>query len=88
MVLIPTDNYQKEIIFNTPGIRVGIGFDHNYLNLCYEATENGLIPDDMDFARIESGEIAWYPMRDLSPNPGNPFERLPEGKYYYSKTLT
>jgi hypothetical protein len=87
MVLVPTENYQKEVIFHTPGIRGGMGFDNNYINLCYEATDYGTIPEDMEFAQVEGGEFAWIQLRDLSPNPGTPFEKVTDGKNYYSKEL-
>jgi hypothetical protein len=88
LVLTPTEQYQREIIFNTPGIRGGAGFQSNYLNICYEATAQGTIPKDLAFAQVEAGDFVWIPMRDLSPNPGFPFEKEVDGKNYYSKSLT
>lgn len=87
MILTPLEQYQKEIIFNTPGIRGGFGFSSNYLNLCYEATEYGTIPDDLEFASVEGGVFAWEKLMDKSPNPGEPFKKGADGKTYYSKTI-
>ena len=87
LVLTPLEQYQREIIFNTPGIRGGFGFPYNYLNLCYEATPQGTIPEDLMFAQVIAGEFSWIPIKDLSPVPGEPFEKIQGGKTFYSKTL-
>jgi hypothetical protein len=87
LVLTPLEQYQREIIFNTPGIRGGYGFPYNYINLCYEATQYGTIPDDLMFAQVIGGQFSWMPLKDLSPVPGDPFEKVAGGKTYYSKTL-
>jgi len=87
LVLTPLEQYQREIIFNTPGIRGGYGFPYNYINLCYEATQYGTIPDDLMFAQVIGGDFSWMPLKDLSPVPGEPFEKVAGGKTYYSKTL-
>jgi len=87
MVLVPTEQYQKEMTFNTPGIRGGYGFPQNYINLCYEATDYGTIPDDIYFAQFVGKAFEWTQLKDLSPHPGSPFTK-PEGKKnYYFKTL-
>ncbi|MFC2131629.1 T9SS type A sorting domain-containing protein [Bacteroidota bacterium] len=87
MVLVPVEYYQKEIMFNTPGIRGGFGFEKNYINLCYEATQYGTIPEDLMFAPVVGGQFDWMSLVDMSPNPGQPFERLDGGKVYYSKQI-
>ncbi|MFC2132025.1 hypothetical protein ACFLSQ_11380, partial [Bacteroidota bacterium] len=87
MVLTPIEQYQTEIIFNTPGIRGGFGFAKNYINICYEADDKDSIPDDFEFASVESGTLTWQKMTDLSPHPGEPFEKTAGGKNYYSKQL-
>ncbi|MFC2131642.1 T9SS type A sorting domain-containing protein [Bacteroidota bacterium] len=88
LVLTPIEQYQREIVFNTPGILGGFGFTMNYINLCYEATEWGTIPEDLMFAQVEGGEFAWLPLVDMSPSPGQPFEKIDGGKVYYSKQIT
>ncbi len=87
LVLTPLEQYQREIIFNTPGIRGGFGFPYNYLNLCYEATPYGTIPDDLMFAQVVAGEFEWTQINAMSPVPGDPFVKVENGKIYYSKTL-
>ncbi|MFH1049924.1 MAG: T9SS type A sorting domain-containing protein [bacterium] len=87
MVLVPVEQYQTDITFHTPGIKGGFGFPHNYINLCYEATEAGNLPDDLMFAQFVGGEFEWVSMKDMSPSPGNPFHKIEGGKNFYSKTL-
>jgi len=87
MVLVPTEQYQKETMFNTPGIRGGFGFPQNYLNLCYEATDSNTIPDDLEIATVEVGQFFWQKLKEMSPNPGTPFIKLQDNKNYFSKTI-
>jgi len=87
MVLVPVEQYQKEIVFHTPGIPNGYGFPNNYINLCYEATPYGTIPDDLMFATATDGKFSWTQLKDMSPVPGEPFEKCGTEKTYYSKTL-
>jgi len=87
MVLIPIEQYSNEIVFNTPGIRGGMGFVYNYTNLIYEANENDSIPDDMEFAQVIAADFAWVKLKELSPYPGKKFERTTDLKNYFSKTI-
>lgn len=88
--LSPIEQYQKEIVFNTPGIRGGFGFTSNYINLVYKATADGGIPDDVQFAEVIDGKFNWIPMNAYSSNPGKKFAyEIPdaEGRVFYSKTI-
>jgi len=87
MVLTPVDQYQTEIIFNTPGIRGGKGFLTNYINICYQADDNGTIPDDFVYAEVINGKVQWYQLKVLSPSPGEEFKVKVKGKRYFAKTL-
>ncbi|MFH1052543.1 MAG: hypothetical protein V1779_16615 [bacterium] len=87
LILTPLEQYQREIIFNTPGIKGGFGFPYNYINLCYEATPYGTIPQDLMFAQVIAGKYEWTPIKDMSPTPGDPFVKVQGGKIFYSKTL-
>ena len=74
MQCIPIEQYQTEIVFNTPGIRGGFGFRDNFINLVYKATPDGGIPDDMQFAEVVNGHFNWIQMNAYSSNPGMPFD--------------
>ncbi|MFC2131858.1 T9SS type A sorting domain-containing protein [Bacteroidota bacterium] len=87
MALIPLEQYQREMTFHPPGVKDGSGFSQNYINICYEATEWGTIPDDMMFGQVDGDEFSWVSLSDFSPNPGQPFEKKEGGKTYYSKSM-
>ncbi|HYF02394.1 MAG TPA: IgGFc-binding protein, partial [Patescibacteria group bacterium] len=57
LIHTPIEQYQKEIIFNTPGIKGGQGFKENYLNLVFEGNADGTMPDDLEFATVENGKF-------------------------------
>jgi hypothetical protein len=88
MVLQPTEQYQNDITFNTPGIRGGFGFTVNNINLCYPADIDGILPYDIEFGFFENDELKWVRLVDQSPKPGEPFARDNESNKYYSKTIT
>lgn len=73
MVLTPMEQYQKSIIFCTPGVRGGVPFMRNYLNLCYQSTENGFIPDDMELGIGINGNMSWQKLNVRVTNPGAAF---------------
>lgn len=75
MALVPIELYQKEITFNTPGIRGGYGFPYNYINLCYESDEFGNLPDDIEIAFYNSKDsvFEWHRLKDTLATQGQPF---------------
>lgn len=88
--LSPIEQYQKEIVFNTPGIKDGFGFKTNYVNIVYKATPDGGIPDNFQFAEVLDGKFTWIPLNAYSSNPGIRFaydEPDVDGRVFYSKTL-
>ncbi len=88
--LSPIEQYQKEIVFNTPGIRGGAGFTSNYVNIVYKATPDGGIPDDLEFAEVLNGKFEWIAMNAYSSNPGFKFAYdTPDAnnRVHFSKTL-
>jgi hypothetical protein len=89
LVLTPIEQYQDEIIFNTPGIRGGYGFKQNYINLVYKSTEDGGIPDDIEFAEVSGGQFIWKKLNATDGNPGEPFNDFDEetGRQWKSKTI-
>lgn len=86
--LSPLQQYQTEIVFNTPGIRGGFGFKDNFINLVYKATLDGGLPQDIEIAEVLDGQFRWMPLEAFSGNPGTPFNDFAEdGRRYYSKTI-
>jgi IgGFc binding protein/type IX secretion system substrate protein len=86
MVLTPTEQWQNDIVFCTPGVE-GNGFKENYLNILYEIDASGQIPDDFEFAGVVGGSFTWQRLKDYSPEVGDKLEALIDGKQYYSKIL-
>lgn len=86
MVLTPFQQYQNEIIFNTPGVN-GDGFNRNYINLVYQATDKNTMPDDLMFAKVENGQFKWKVLKDYDGNMGERFLHNVDGKIFYAKTI-
>lgn len=91
LVITAQEQFQKDIIFNTPGIKDGFGFQRNYINLIYESDFNEQIPDDLELGEILiTGGISWKKIKDISSAPGNPFDD-PDlrgtSKKMFSKTI-
>ena len=57
MQLLPVEMYQNEIWFNTPGIRGGLGYPKNYINVCYQPAQNGQIPHDLTLTDFDNKGI-------------------------------
>ncbi|TAL67719.1 MAG: hypothetical protein EPN82_13435, partial [Bacteroidetes bacterium] len=87
LILTPFEQYQREIIFNTPGIKGGFGFAVNYINLVFKALDDGSLPEDLEFATVQGGEFVWKKLRDIDPKAGQPFKIPVNGKTYFSKTI-
>ncbi|MBS3999362.1 MAG: IgGFc-binding protein, partial [Desulfobulbaceae bacterium] len=86
--LSPIQQYQTEIVFNTPGIRGGFGFKDNFINLVYKATLDGGMPQDIEIAEVLDGQFRWIPLEAFSGNPGTAFNDFDvDGRKYYSKTI-
>lgn len=49
MLITPIEQYQTEITFATPGVQGGAPFTLNFLNIVYQADENGLAPEDLEW---------------------------------------
>jgi hypothetical protein len=73
MMLIPEEQFLNDIIFNTPGIRGGYGFDVNYINIVYKSDSTGQIPDDLYLGDVSptTGETNFKKLKDWSSSPGD-----------------
>jgi len=73
MMLIPEEQFLNDIIFNTPGIRGGYGFDDNFINIVYKSDSTGQIPDDIELGDVlpATGETNWKKLKDWSSEPGD-----------------
>ncbi|MEI6090615.1 MAG: T9SS type A sorting domain-containing protein [bacterium] len=90
MALIPIDQYLNRFIWCTPGVNDGSSFKNNYVNLCYKSTENGKIPDDIEFGKITNGQMVWKKLSEVVNNPGLAFadKSISDSRYYRCVTLT
>ncbi|MBS1536830.1 MAG: choice-of-anchor D domain-containing protein [Bacteroidetes bacterium] len=60
LVLSPLQQYQKEIVWCTPGaITSNNNFKSHYVNLIYQLSPNDSIPDDLEFAISVNGQFEW-----------------------------
>ncbi len=89
MGLTPIEQYQVEIVFNTPGIRGGFGFAKNYINLVYQSTVDGGIPNDIEIATVAGGIVNWEQLNAKDANPGEKFQNSDDGtgRIWMSKTI-
>jgi hypothetical protein len=86
MSITPVQQYQKEITFCTPGVN-GSGFPENYINVVYETNEFGMIPEDLEFAEVNSGQYVWYKMRSKFAGTDEMFRKDVSNKKYAVKTI-
>ncbi|MCK5741375.1 MAG: IgGFc-binding protein, partial [Chlorobi bacterium] len=87
MLMSTRESYLEEYIFPTPGLNGGSGFDNNYLNLVYEVTELGTIPDDLKLGKFEDSVVVWEQINAIDSDPGAEFEYSLKDKRYFSKTI-
>lgn len=88
MIITPMEQYQTEIVFNTPGIGDSYGFDENWINLVYLANW-GRVPNDLELGTVNNGEVTWQRVNSFSPAQGYPLYTPPrgDGKSYFGKQI-
>ncbi len=86
MALTPLEQYQKEIIFNTPGIKTGYRFLENYVNVVYQSP-SGNVPDDLLFAQVFDGQFTWKKVYELNLMSTKRFSQPVNGVYYNVTTI-
>lgn len=89
MNILPVEQYQDEVIFNTPGIKGGKGFEVNYISMIYQATDDWNIPDDLMFGQAnDKDEIVWKKFNEIDGSSGDQIEIDGSGKHWMQKTYT
>ncbi|MDT3738573.1 MAG: T9SS type A sorting domain-containing protein [Candidatus Kapabacteria bacterium] len=88
MQILAQEQFQTDVMFNTPGIKGQYGFKNNFLNLIYKATPEGKIPDDLMFGVMVGESIKWVKMYEYSGDPGLKFySKENEERAYYAKIM-
>ena len=89
LILSPFEQYQKEIVWCTPGaITSNNNFKSHYVNLVYQLTPDGAIPDDLEFAISVGGKFEWKKVSArFGGSPGYVFAVPVNGQKYACKQL-
>ncbi|PKL86372.1 MAG: hypothetical protein CVV22_02580 [Ignavibacteriae bacterium HGW-Ignavibacteriae-1] len=87
MQILPIGQYQTDAIFNTPGIRGGLAFRENYINIVFMANADGSIPDDLKFTKVIDGGLDWTPLKNLITDAQPFYGEEKDGRQYYAATL-
>lgn len=87
MQILPIEQFQTDIVFNTPGIKGGYGFKDNFLNVVFLGNADGTIPDDIMFTDVIDGKLNWVPLKSLSPGAHIIYGEEKDGRSYYFKTV-
>ncbi|MBI3259190.1 MAG: choice-of-anchor D domain-containing protein [Ignavibacteriae bacterium] len=89
LVLTPLEQYQKEVVFCTPGSVTGNNnFKVHYINLIYKVTADSTIPDDMEFASVKNGQFVWEKVSKVfGANRGQIFGVPVDGAIYACKQI-
>lgn len=89
LVLTPFEQFQKEVVFCTPGAVTSTNnFKSHYINLVYKLAANGSIPDDMEFASVKNGQFVWEKVSAVfGVSPGQVFGVPVDGATYACKQL-
>ncbi|MBL8005229.1 MAG: IgGFc-binding protein [Candidatus Kapabacteria bacterium] len=84
----PIDQYRNEIVFATPGIGDGGGFNQNFINVIYPVNNQNEIPDDLLFGEVDSNGITWTPVKNKFGNQHSQlFYGNQNGKQYAVKNI-
>ncbi|MBM2815544.1 MAG: hypothetical protein HW421_2306 [Ignavibacteria bacterium] len=88
MVMTPVSQYLKEITFNTPAIKGGMGFEENYMHLIYQTDGNSNMPDDVIIGESVGGSFTWSPVNLKNPGTDKQFNYDINDKHYAVHKLT
>ncbi|MCX7930840.1 MAG: choice-of-anchor D domain-containing protein [Chlorobi bacterium] len=89
VTIYPVEQYQREIIFSTPGARGSVfNFSENYVIVVYPLTDQGTIPNDLEWGEVVGGQVSWRPVATVfGPTVGDVFPMQYQGKRYAAKVL-
>jgi hypothetical protein len=88
MQIIPCEQFQTDITFSTPGIKGGVNYKNNFLNIIYLADSTENIPDDLMWGEAIDGKFSFIKMKNYSMDMGVeiPFSRI-DNRSYRLKTI-
>ncbi len=91
MNVMPIEQYQKNVIFCTPGTKGGINFTRNYLGVVFQLDSTGAMPKDLEFGVSVNGKIKWQTLASkFGPafSTKDIFKQKVNGKEYAFKECT
>ncbi len=88
MAISPVEQFQKEILFCTPGIGNWQKFKYNYLNFVYESDSAGTLSDQFEFGTSIDSIISWEKLKDKFSDTCELIKSPVDSKFYGVKTLT
>lgn len=88
MTIYPLEQFQREVIFCTPGSQGTPRFDQNYVAIVFPLTEQGTMPPDLEWGRMTGGQVQWQPVAAVfGPSVGDVYPITVNGKRYAVKVL-
>ncbi|MDQ1266615.1 MAG: hypothetical protein QG635_1767, partial [Bacteroidota bacterium] len=88
MQLIPTDLYQKEITFCTPGQLYGENnFDEDWYQIVFENGESGTFTDDFQISNVVDSQYVWDKLSKKNPESSEIFSYNVNNKQYSVKNF-
>lgn len=89
LVLSPLQQYQKQIIFATPGVGDAAGFSSNWLNLVYTLDANNQMPDHLEWGEKEGDNVKWTKLKDkFGGGASGVYQGTQDGKKWAVKNIT
>jgi hypothetical protein len=65
LIITPVEQYLNEILFSTPSANGGLDFKEHFINIFFEADENGFVPEDFMFTQVIDGVENWKSVREV-----------------------
>ncbi|MDW8271615.1 MAG: choice-of-anchor D domain-containing protein [Bacteroidota bacterium] len=88
MTIYPLEQFQREVIFCTPGSQGTPRFDQNYVAIVFPLTEAGTMPPDLEWGVMNGGRVQWQPLAAaFGPSVGDVYPITVNGKRYAVKVI-